>query len=141
VDLINFDIKKTLNELESRHSMSIASRGAKLRSIPVKDLTIEEIRIMIQQNRSLKFLVPLAIERLHINSLVKGDGYEGDLLNAVLTVEKKFWITDLRGYIPMLNALVETALALANSKPEKYQNFLQHCNGAIKIFKSNVGIA
>lgn len=143
MELINFDVNKSLEELEKgavRPHFSRVSRNRKIRTIPVKDFTLQEIRLMLEQNSSLKYLVPLAIARLRVDSLVKGDTYEGDLLNAVLTVEKKFWMDDLRGYIPMLKAFIETALAMANSKPQNYQKFLQHCSGAIKIFETNVGI-
>jgi hypothetical protein len=140
MDIINFDRNKTLLQLESGKKISIVSRADKMRQKPVKDLTIDELRLMIHQNSSIRFLVPLAIEHLQIDSLLKGDGYEGDLLNAVLTVEKKFWLVDLKPYVPLMEGLVKTALALANEKPAQYKNFLHHCGGAINIFKANVGI-
>ncbi|MBF0490809.1 MAG: hypothetical protein HQL15_09395 [Candidatus Omnitrophica bacterium] len=144
MELINFDIRKNLEELESMgnvgHKSSIVSRGQKLRKIAVKDFSNAELRTMIEQNSSLKYLLPLAISRLHVDSLLKGEGYEGDMLNAVLTVEKKFWMDDLRGYIPIMVAIIETALAVANSKPTSYEKFLQHSSGAIRIFKVNVGL-
>ncbi len=142
MNLINFDSNKNLEELESTGSKksSMVARAHKLRRKSLKDFSNEELRGMIGQNSSLKYLVPLAIERLHIDSLIKGDGYEGDLLNAVLTVEKKFWIDDLRGYVPMLEAIIKTALAVVNTKPLQYAKFLQNSAGAIKIFKLNVGL-
>lgn len=144
MELINFDVSKNLEELEydidrGRRSILVA-RGNAMRKKPVKDLSVYDLRLMIGQNSSLKFLVPLAIQHLHVNALIKGDAYEGDLLNAVLTVEKKFWLEDLKGCIPMLESIVEIALASANGKPAEYGKFLQHCNGAINIFKTNVGI-
>ena len=143
MDLIHFDTSKNLEELEAMHKgrPSMVSRSHKLRKKPLKDFSMEELRLMISQNSSLKYLVPLAIERLHVDSLVKGDGYEGDLLNAVLTVEKKFWMDDLRGYIPMLQALIEKALGIANTKTIEYKKFLTHSTGAINIFKANVGLS
>jgi hypothetical protein len=122
-----------------RHSVLVA-RGNFMRKKPVKDFSLQELRLMIGQNSSLKYLVPLAIQQLHVNSLVKGDMYEGDLLNAVLTVEKKFWLDDLKGCIPMLEAIIEIALAAANAKPGDYVKFLKNSSGAINIFKTNVGI-
>jgi hypothetical protein len=140
MQIINFDQNKTLLQLESGKRISIVTKADKLRQKPVKDFTIDELRLLIHQNNSIKFLVPLAIERLQINSLLKGEGYEGDLLNAVLTVEKSFWLVDLKAYIPLMEGLIKTALALANEKPEQYKKFLSHCSGAINIFKKNVGM-
>jgi hypothetical protein len=145
MELINFDTDKSLEMLDAqapskgRRSIIVA-RGNPLRKKPVRDLTLLELRTMIGQNSSLKFLVPLAIQQLHVNSLVKGDVYEGDLLNAVLTVEKKFWVDDLKGCIPMLESIIEIALAAANADDKKYAGFLRHCTGAINIFKKNVGL-
>ena len=142
MNLINFDTSKNLEELEALAGKrsSMVSSSQTLRKKAVKDFTIAELKGMIAQNSSLKFLVPLAIQRLHVDSLVKGDSYEGDLLNAVLTVEKKFWIDDLKGIIPMVEAVVEIALAVANAKPAEYAKFLQNSTGAINIFKANVGL-
>jgi hypothetical protein len=141
MNIVTFDVNRSLLELDTKSKISIVARADKMRRKRVKDLTVQELRMMIHQNSSIKFLVPLAIERLQINSLLQGEGYEGDLLNAVLTVEKKFWLEDLKAYIPLMEGLIKTALALANEKPAQYKKFLDHCGGAINIFKSNVGIA
>ena len=139
MNIVNFDTNKSLLDLD-KSKVSIVSRADKMRQKPVKELTTQELRLMIHQNSSIKFLVPLAIERLQMDSLLKGEGYEGDLLNAVLTVEKKFWVVDLKAYIPLMSGLIDTALALAHDKPAVYKKFLEHCGGAIKIFKTNVGL-
>jgi hypothetical protein len=62
-----------------------------LRKKPLKDFEIEDLRIMIGQNIGLKFLIPLALEKLRQDILAEGDYYEGDLLRAVLTSEIEFW--------------------------------------------------
>ncbi|MFD0864191.1 contact-dependent growth inhibition system immunity protein [Sungkyunkwania multivorans] len=62
-----------------------------LRKKPLKDFEIEDLRIMIGQNIGLKFLIPLALEKLRQDILAEGDYYEGDLLKAVLTSEIEFW--------------------------------------------------
>jgi len=139
VELINFDVNKTLDELEGGASSrgTMMSKSSKERKIPLKKLTTEELRIMIVQNRSLKYLVPLAIERLLKDSMLKGDLYAGDLTNALLTIEKKFWINDLNGYIPMLNTIIEKAQAIVKEDPKSYENFALHTAHAIKLFKTN----
>ena len=65
-----------------------------LRKKPLREFAIEDLRIMIGQNIGLKFLVPLALEKLKQDILAEGDYYEGDLLKATLTCEKEFWILE-----------------------------------------------
>lgn len=62
-----------------------------LRRKPLRDFTVEDLRIMIGQNLSLNYLIPLAIEQLQRDPFVAGDFYPGDLLAAVLLVEFSFW--------------------------------------------------
>lgn len=63
----------------------------RLRKKPLQEFSIEDLRIMIGQGIGLKYLVPNAIERLTEEPLLEGDYYPGDLLNAVLRVEKSYW--------------------------------------------------
>jgi hypothetical protein len=46
---------------------------------------------MIGQQISLRFLVPRALAVLEPNHLVEGDSYPGDLLDAVLRIDKSYW--------------------------------------------------
>lgn len=62
-----------------------------LRRKPLRDFTVEDLRLMIGQNMGLDYLVPLAIEYLQRDPLAAGDFYEGDLLGSVLTLEPDFW--------------------------------------------------
>jgi CDI immunity proteins len=63
----------------------------RLRRKSLIEFTVEDLRIMIGQGIGLPFLVPLAIERLETDPLAEGDLYAGDLLAAVLRVDKSFW--------------------------------------------------
>jgi hypothetical protein len=65
----------------------------RLRRVPLKDYTIEDLRIMIMigQNIGLDYLMPLAIEKLEQNPLAEGNCYAGDLLVNVLRVDSLFW--------------------------------------------------
>jgi len=63
----------------------------KYRKIPIKDLTIEQIRLLISQKIGIDYLTEIAIEKLEQNILVEGDLDEGDLLEAVLGLPTKFW--------------------------------------------------
>lgn len=89
--------KKTLENLENdiwkapQYNSNLVLTCYRLRKKQLKDFNIEDLRIMIGQNIGLKYLVPLAIEKLQENILSEGDFYKGDLLNAVLTVDSNYW--------------------------------------------------
>jgi len=63
-----------------------------LTKIPINNFTIEDLRIMISQNVGLRYLVPLAIEKLKKDILAEGDFYPGDLLKSVASIESDFWV-------------------------------------------------
>jgi len=88
---------KTLQELEGQDwgepnfpSYLVRTCHA-LRRKPLRDFTVEDLRIMIGQNISLNYLMPLAIEQLQRDPLAAGDFYPGDLLANVLKVKSGFW--------------------------------------------------
>lgn len=91
------DRSKTLEQLEHdvwpepHDPTRLVSVLHTLRRKPLDQFTVEDLRIMILQERSLEHLVPLALEKLWPNLLVAGDLYDGDLLNAVLKVPPSFW--------------------------------------------------
>lgn len=59
--------------------------------VPLRDLTVENLRILIGQGISLPFTVPLALEQLSRDPMASGDMYPGDLLKAVQRIEVDFW--------------------------------------------------
>jgi CDI immunity proteins len=66
-------------------------RCHELRTKPLRDFTVENLRTMIGQQIALKHLVPLALERLQPDPLVGGDDYPGDLLASVLRADAALW--------------------------------------------------
>ncbi|MDB4089118.1 contact-dependent growth inhibition system immunity protein [Flavobacteriales bacterium] len=99
---LNFEnnwLQKSLESLEKKIWPSVnyeeesylVGTCNKLRKIQLKDFEVEDLRIMIGQDIGLKFLLPLAIEKLNEDILVEGDYYPGDLLSAVLSSDKDFW--------------------------------------------------
>ena len=101
------DRSKSLQELEGENwgapgdTTNLAQKCHALRRKPLKDFTVEDLRIMIGQGIGLRFLVPIALERLQEDPLAEGHFYTGDLLQAVLKVERHFWrmYPDLRGQV------------------------------------------
>jgi hypothetical protein len=92
-----FDRTKTLTQLEGddwgspNYDSHLVTTVHRLRHQPLTAFGIEDLRITILQNIGLKYLVPLAIERLLDDPLSQGDYYPGDLLNAVLRTDHSYW--------------------------------------------------
>jgi hypothetical protein len=62
-----------------------------LRTKPLDELTVEDLRLMIQQQIGLRHLIPIALQHLRADPLAEGDFYPGDLLAATLRVAGDFW--------------------------------------------------
>lgn len=103
---------KTLTNLEkekwnvSNMDSRLINRLTQLRDQPLNNFTTEDLRIMIGQQMSLLYLVPLAIETLSINLFAEGDLFEGDLLKNVLAIETTFWNSH-KEYWLQLNELIK----------------------------------
>jgi hypothetical protein len=79
---------------ESPITSYVVTTSYALRRNPLEDATIEELRLAIGQppfERSLCYLIPLAVEHLRTNPMAQGDFYEGDLLKNVLEVPTSYW--------------------------------------------------
>lgn len=91
---INF----SLEELEGGKILSVPEDSSylvrtanELRKKKLMDFEIEDLRLMIGQNISLNYLLPLAIDVLNKDILAEGDFYPGDLLKNVLDVDESVW--------------------------------------------------
>ncbi|MEK5240488.1 contact-dependent growth inhibition system immunity protein [Paenibacillus sp. FSL L8-0470] len=95
--LIKFDITKSLQELdgddwgEPTFNSNLVKTVHRLRTVPLKDFTNEDLRLMIGQKFCLAYLVPIVLERLAVNEFVSGARYTGDLLCAMLDIGYDFW--------------------------------------------------
>jgi hypothetical protein len=94
VNSINF----SLEELEGGKILSVPEDSSyivrtanELRKKKLIDFEIEDLRLMIGQNISLNYLLPLAIDVLNKDILAEGDFYPGDLLKNVLDVDESVW--------------------------------------------------
>lgn len=130
--MINFDLNKTLEELEgeiwgepSFHS-SLVIRCHDLRRKPLKDFSIADLRIMIGQKFSLKYLVPIALTLLTDNPFAEGDFYKGDLLECILKIEQSFWDRNPNIYYALdsiiidVKSTIDTLLPLVNIYKSPY---------------------
>ena len=95
-----------------------------MRRRPIGELTVEDMRLLIGQDRGLPHLLPLVLEVLRENPMAEGHMYEGDLLSAVLTRNPSVWaefselgrelrviVSKLAGLSPDLQQKVERFLA------------------------------
>ena len=81
----------------------------RLWSKPIQEFSVEDLRITIGQQLGLRFLIPLAIDRLEEDSFAEGAYYPGDLMHAVLSVQPEYWETH-RDQARRVEALVDAAL-------------------------------
>jgi len=94
---MSYDASKTLDELEGvvwgppTFDSSLVTTCHRLRTKPVQEFEIEDLRIMIGQKIGLEYLIPLALIRLEENPWAEGMMYEGDLLCASLRCGVSFW--------------------------------------------------
>lgn len=97
----------------------------KLRKIQLKEFDAENLRIMIGQQIGLKFLIPLALEKLGENIMAMGDFYEGDLLAAVLSVKADYWKANPALFIQLDEIVNENEKRLIKIQPRLHTIFLQ----------------
>jgi hypothetical protein len=55
-------------------------------------LSDADVRLLIGQGIGLKYLVPKALGRLVVEPLPQTDYYPGDLLSALLGIQREYWI-------------------------------------------------
>lgn len=92
-----FDRNKSLQQLDGKdwgepsYDSHLVTECHRLRRVPLCEFTVEDLRIMIGQQFSLEYLIPLALEQLRAEPLAEGAFYPGDLLEAVLRAGGQFW--------------------------------------------------
>ncbi|MBO0323047.1 hypothetical protein J0X14_12130 [Muricauda sp. CAU 1633] len=83
---------------ESQDDSYLISTCLSLRKKKLKEYEIEDLRIMIGQDIGLRFLIPIAIQKLQTNILAEGDYYEGDLLMSVLNSDIAYWKQEIQNW-------------------------------------------
>lgn len=124
------DLTKTLEELEDKYwgepnfASSLVIQVHKLRKKPLCELSDEDLRLLIGQQMSLTFLLPLALERLIDNPLRSGELYTGDLFCSVLRVGKEYWKEhkELKNEVDKVIRTYEEARETLEEHIRKYRN-------------------
>ena len=69
----------------------LIKRSHQLRTMPLSDLTDDDMRFLIDLGVAVDQLVPRALARLRSDALAHGDSYPVALLASVLCVDSAFW--------------------------------------------------
>ncbi|MEZ0446442.1 contact-dependent growth inhibition system immunity protein [Cellulomonas sp. ICMP 17802] len=69
----------------------LVRRVHSLRTVPLVELGIDDLRVLIAQDVARETVVPIAVGMLRYRPLLEGDLYPGDLLMAVLRVPEAHW--------------------------------------------------
>ncbi len=72
-------------------STALVKRCHELRTKPLVDFTVEDLRLMIGDQVALNHLVWPALDRLRSDALVEYDDYPTDLLASLLRVDSAYW--------------------------------------------------
>jgi hypothetical protein len=80
----------------------------------LSELSVSDLRVLIGQDIGLDFLMPLALDVVEREPLIKAEHYRGDLLAVVLRAAPQFYQKN-----PKMKARVDTVLASLPSALEK----------------------
>jgi hypothetical protein len=114
-----FDCRKTLLQLERQPAdpAPLSRECVRLRRVPLRDYTVEHLRVMIGLQVGLRYLIPLAVEQLSENPLAAGGFYPGDLLRAVLTIDPGYWVAQ-RALQQRVDTIAQRAFVLIADHPQ-----------------------
>jgi hypothetical protein len=91
------DESQSIEQLENNYWKDIdfptllVEKCFQYRRIPIKDLSIEQVRLLLGQKIGIEYILPRAIHFLQENILAEGNYYPGDLLAAILTIDESGW--------------------------------------------------
>ncbi len=84
-----------------------------LRRRPIRELTPEDLRVLLGQSEGVAALLPHALRILGENPLAEGDYYPGDLLVATLGVPASFW-RDNPEHVAQTHQVIQKVEAMGN---------------------------
>jgi hypothetical protein len=137
--LPQIDLTKSLQELEHSdwgepvRDSHLVITCYKLRRVPLKQFTLENLRIMIGQEIGLTFLVPIALKHIHHHPLAGGDFHPGDLLVALLRVEATFWIQHPE-YCKEIHQIIQTVILMGQKKKKKFSESIKNVMTEYQLF-------
>ena len=113
---LNLSLEGAENDIWGKPSFnsSVVINCRNARKIPMKDLTPENLRLLIGQKISLKYVIPLAIEMLEENIFCAGNFGTCDLLIQILKTDCGFWNENEELYYRMNEIMSEVSSAKEN---------------------------
>ncbi len=84
-------------------------------NVPLNKYSFDDLRFMILQEFGLSYLIPMGLNVLKENPLIESAYYEGDLLSAVIKVDKTYWLENKEEY-NKLREILRTNIILINSR-------------------------
>lgn len=142
VRLFEVDTNKNLTELEgndwgeSELDSYMVQSCYKLRYKPLKYFEIEDLRMMVEQDIGLKYLMPISIETLEADPLSAGKQFKGDLLCSVLCADPEFYKRN-QALRKQVEQVVETVnKAKGRLTPVELERFEQEFNMALEAFST-----
>lgn len=91
------DLDRTLTQLENHdwgpptYDSHLVIECHRLRNVALRELGIEDLGTLIGQDIGLKYVVPIAIDKLQENPWTDGDIYPGCLLKRVVGLPASYW--------------------------------------------------
>jgi hypothetical protein len=106
----------------------------RLHKIPINKYKTEDIYFMIEQETCLDFLVPMALNILNDNILIKAEDYSGDLLIRILRLSPEFWSDNQKYYFKFINILRKNQESIENF------NFVRSAKSELNLLLKNYKI-
>jgi hypothetical protein len=94
-----------------------------LRRKPLRSLTDEELRLAVNQQVGVPFILDLAFQRLAKEPLLEGSHYPGDILSALIRADPSIW-TDRPHLRKELSSLYRRALDAPADVNDTFREFL-----------------
>jgi hypothetical protein len=107
----------------------------RLRRKPLAQFTPGDCRLLLGQNISLEYLVPLALTWLSDNPFMEASYYHGDLLLSLLQIEPQFWQTHPHYWWEVTHLIMDAEFLngmLGNEILPAAAAFAQNCPNQIK---------
>ena len=133
------DYSKSLEQLENDYwpkydyETNLIKFCHEYRKIPLKSLSVENLRLLIGQNIGNYYLIPLALNILEHNPFAEGDFYPGDLLKNVVLSDNSYWIENKESWARLQNIIKKLEIGSSNNK-ELTDFDLKTKNDILKIF-------
>ncbi|MER8829786.1 contact-dependent growth inhibition system immunity protein [Mesorhizobium sp. M0938] len=122
----NLDEDRPLNVLlgwkadQPPYPTSLVEHASIALATPLRDLTNEQVRLLVSQGFGLEYVVPKAISILVENPLIGVTFYDGDLLTNCLKIPHRFWMENQHLWVELdgiLRSLDQTMSDVAKHRP------------------------